>query len=137
MNANEKIYVAGFWCDSTEDHYDTGEDPDSHGSSWGHKDVGFDTGKGFDTVGQALAAVCESNCFRYRKDGWVDVGADFDEERGRFDGDFLVDDENSEASPGEIEEWNKGEKRLWNCHVVVRLEVRSVRPFGPDDEVEW
>jgi len=137
MNANEKIYVTGFCCTTTEDHWKTGEDPDSSGSSWRHDDVDFDAGQGFDTVGQALAAVCESNCFRYRKDGWIDVGADFDEERGRFDGDVLVDNENSEASPGDIEKWKKGEKRLWNCHIVVRLEVRSVRPFGPDDEVEW
>ena len=136
MNANEKIYVAGFWCDTTEDNWETGEDPGSRGSSWGHKDLGFDTSKGFDSVGQALAAVCDSNCFRYKKDNWIDFGADFDEERGRFDGDVLVDNENSEASPGEIEEWKKGEKRLWNCHVIVRLEVRSVRPLGPD-EVEW
>lgn len=136
MNANEKIYVAGFWCDTTEDRWKTGEDPDGSGSSWGHRDVGFDTGRGFDTVGQALAAVCESNCFKYIPENWIDFGADFNEERGRFDGDVLVDAENSEASPSEIEEWKKGEKRLWNCHVVARLEVRSVRPFGPEDEVD-
>lgn len=137
MNANEKIYVAEFWCDTTEDHWKTGEDPDSRGAGWGHKDVGFDAGPGFDTVGQALAAVCRSNGFDYEKENWIDFGKDCGEEYGRFDGDVLVDDENSEASPGEIEAWKKGEKRLWNCHIVVRLEIRSVRSFGPDDEVEW
>jgi len=137
MDASEKIYVAGFWCDTTEDKWKTGEDPDSRGSSWGHKDLGFDTSQGFDTVGQALAAVCESNFFDYKKESWIDFYADSGDEPGRFDGDFLVDNENSEASPGEIEAWKKGEKRLWNCHAVVRLEVRSVRPFGPDDKVEW
>lgn len=136
MNANEKIYVAGFWCDTTEDHWKTGEDPDGRGSSWGHKDLGFDTDRPFDTVGQALAAVCESNYFEYDPENWIDFGKDCGEEYGRFDGDVLVDNENSEASPGEIEEWKKGEKRLWNCHIVVRLEVRSVRPFGPADEVD-
>ena len=136
MNANEKIYVAGFWCDTTEDHWETGEDPDGRGSSWGHKDLSFDTDRPFNTVGQALAAVCESNYFKYVPENWIDFGKDCGDEYGRFDGDILVDGGNSEASSDEIKSWKKGETRLWNCHVVVRLEVRSVRPFGPADEVE-
>ena len=36
MNANEKIYVAGFWCESTEDNYETGEDPNRRGAAWGN-----------------------------------------------------------------------------------------------------
>lgn len=135
MNANEKIYVAGFWCDSTEDNWKTGQDL-YVSSSWGHRDVGFDTSQGFDTVGQALAAVCKSNSFKYDRRCWIDFGKDFGEERGRFDGDVLVDVDNAEAAPWEIEKWKKGETRLWDCHVVVRLEVRSVRPFGPDEEVD-
>ena len=67
---------------------------------------------------------------------WIDFGKDYGEEYGRFDGDVLVNDENSEASSDEIEKWKKDEKRLWNCHILVRLEIRSVRPFGPDDEVK-
>ena len=135
MNANEKIYVAGFWCETTEDNYETGEDPGKHGASWGNWGINFDTGRPFDTVGQALAAVCESNCFKYVPKSWIDFGKEYGDEYGRFDGDVLVDDENTEATPDEIEEWKKGEKRLWNCHIVVRLEIRSIRPFGPDDEV--
>ena len=136
MNANEKIYVAGFWCESTETSWETGEDPTRRGAAWGNKDIGFDKDRPFDTVGQALAAVCESNSFKYVPKSWIDFGKDYGEEYGRFDGDVLVDDENVEASPDEIEKWKEGEKRLWNCHILVRLEIRSVRPFGPDDEVE-
>lgn len=136
MNANEKIYVAGFWCETTEDHWRTGEDPGKRGAAWGHRGIGFKTDKPFDTVGQALAAVCESNCFKYVPKRWTDFGKDCGDEYGRFDCDVLVNDENSEASSDEIKKWKKGEKRLWNCHLVVRLEIRSVRPFGPDDEVE-
>jgi len=136
MNANEKIHVAGFWCDSTEDHWKTGLGPDNSGSSWGYKDVGFDTDQGFDTVGQALAAVCRSNSFKYVPENWTDFGKDCGEEYGRFDGDVLVDVDNAEAAPWEVEKWKKGEMRLWDCHVVVRLEIRSVRPFGQDDEVD-
>ena len=58
MNANEKIYVAGFWCESTETRWETGEDPSRRGAAWGNKDIGFDKDRPFDTVGQALAAVC-------------------------------------------------------------------------------
>ena len=136
MNANEKIYVAGFWCESTEDNYETGEDPSRRGAAWGNKDIGFDKDRPFDTVGQALAAVCESNGFEYAPKSWIDFGKEYGEEHGRFDGDVLVDDDNTEATPDEIEEWKKSEKRLWNCHILVRLEIRSVRPFGHDDEVE-
>lgn len=136
MNANEKIYVAGFWCESVENHWETGEDLNKHGAAWGHKGIDFDTDKPFDTVGQALAAVCKSNGFKYVPKNWIDIGKDCGEEYGRFDGDVLVNDENSEASSDEIEKWKKGEKRLWNCHILVRLEIRSIRPFGPDDEVK-
>lgn len=80
--------------------------------------------------------MCENNYFKYVSKNWIDFGKAYEEEYGRFDGDVLVNEENSEASPDEIEEWKKGEKRLLNCHILVRLEIRSVRPFGPDDEVE-
>ena len=136
MNANEKIYVAGFWCESIENRWETGEDLTKRGAAWGNKDIGFDTDKPFDTVGQALAAVCKSNCFKYAPKCWTDFGKAYDDEYGRFGGDVRVNEENSEASSDEIEKWKKGEKRLWNCHIVVRLEIRSIRPFGPDDEVE-
>lgn len=136
MNANEKIYVAGFWCETTEDHWETGENPNRRGAAWGNKSIDFDKDRPFDTVGQALAAVCKSNCFKYVPKNWIDFGKDCGEEYGRFDGDVLVNIANIEASSDEIEKWKKGEKRLWNCHILVRLEIHSVRPFGPDDKVE-
>ena len=136
MNANEKIYVAGFWCETTEDHWETGEDLNKHGAAWGHSGIDFKTDKPFDTVGQALAAVCESNGFKYVPKNWIDFGKDYGEEYGRFDGDVLVNIANVEASSDEIEKWKKGKKRLWNCHILVRLEIHSVRPFGPNDEVK-
>ena len=49
----------------------------------------------------------------------------------------MVDNDNSQASKGEIEAWQKGEKKLWNCHIHVYLEIRAVREFTEEDALTF
>ena len=74
-------------------------------------------------TGMALCA--ETAAFAFGKD----LGEDF----GRFDGDVLVDENNAQASKSEIEAWKSKERKLWNCHLRVYLEVRAVREFTLED----
>lgn len=137
MNANEKIYVRCFDCSTTEDVWEQGEVGGTC-SYWTNKDLGFaNPPQGFGSVEDALKAVCKSNCFDYKKENWISFGKDYGEEYGRFDGDFLVDAENSEASESEKEEWKAGKKRLWACHACVQLEVRAVRQMTEAEANEF
>lgn len=133
--AIEKIYVKHFECDTEIDDYENGQQPGT-GISWGMKDMDFDQSRSFDSVGEALEAVCECMCFKYRKESWIDFGKDRGDEYGRFDGDVLVDVDNSEASKWDIEKWKAGEEKLWNCHVRVYLGIKTTRDFTESDKVE-
>lgn len=138
MKPDEKIYVKDFWCESVEDSYENGETGKS-GSAWGDRDVRFENPtEGYATVAEALAAVCKSNCFRFNVNLWTSFFEETGEDDfGRFDSDVLVDADNSEVSRSEIEKWRKGEIPLWNCHIIVHLEVRTIREMTKDDIAEW
>ena len=133
MKDNERIYVKGYDCESVEDNYENGESlsPDS---SWTSGDTGFkNDAEGYATVLDALEAVCRNENFDFVRENWTSRGTECGEEYGLFNGNVLVDDDNSQASPSEIEKWKKGEKRLWSCYLHVRLEVRTVRELAPAD----
>ena len=135
MNANEKIYVKWFDCHTEVDDYEKGQQPNS-GISWNMKGMSFDQSRSFGSVGEALEAVCECMCFKYVKENWIDFGKDFADERGRFDGDVLVDVDNNEAGKWDVEKWKAGEKKLWNCHIRVYLVIGTTRDFTESDQVE-
>lgn len=133
MNSNERIYVRYFDAQTTEDDYDKGE-VGSCCSSWDSDGMDFrNDPNGYGSVEDALKSVCEANCFKYRKECWNSYGADMGEDFGRFDGSFMVDEDNSEATEGEIEAWRRKERRLWACYLVVQLEVRAVRELTEDE----
>jgi len=133
MKSNERIYVKSYDCESTEDDYENGESL-RPSSSWTSEDTRFKNAEdGYATVEDALKAVCENEFFDFVKENWIAFGKDYGDEFGRFDGDVMVDVENSQASKSEIEEWKRGEKKLWNCHVHVYLEIRTVREFTLED----
>lgn len=133
IKEGERYFVKDYTAESTEDVWDRGE-VGRPCSFWCSKDLPVDgNSEGFASVKEALDAILKANCFSLGN-SWEDwVSAGFDDEPGRFDTDVMVDDQNSEATESEIESWKAGKKRLWNCHVVARLEVRKIVPLDESD----
>lgn len=134
IRCNERIVVAHYSAESEEDIFDKGL-TGRVGSWWCNSDCPAD-GRYF-SVESALKAVCEANCFDYDREDWECDPCD-EGEVGRFDADFLVDEQNSQVVPkcdgAKIEAWKRGEARLWNCHVSVHLEVSAEpRPLELDE----
>jgi hypothetical protein len=130
MNDNERVYVKSFSASTVEDDYEKGELPNSAGSSWTDKDLRFENPEGgFESAQAALEAVCKANYFTWNKDWWTVLD-------GRFSGSFMVDDNNTEASPSQIEAWKRREGRIWACYVDVWLEVGTRRDMTADELAE-
>ena len=136
MNANEKIFVKSFDCQSVQDDWKNGESLEID-SAWTSRDVGFDNGNGFDSIEDALKAICKSLHFDYKKENWCNYGLDFDYEIGRFDFDCTVNKDNCQDTDWELKQWKDGERTLWNCHVYAYLEVRSTRKLTLNEIKEF
>ena len=100
MNANEQIYVKSYAAYTTEDVFDRGEIGFTH-CAWTSRDNPVN-GR-FDTIEDALKAVCDANCFDYLPANCLNFGKDMPEEAGRFDISVMVDAYNCEATKSEIE----------------------------------
>lgn len=124
MKADEKIAVKHYSAEVTEDVFDRGEVGHTY-LAWSSRDVPVN-GR-FDTIEDALKAVCEANCFRFIPENCLNFGKEMGEEVGRFDISVMVDVNNSEATPSEIEAWKHGRKRLWVCELIVHLGVCAER----------
>lgn len=123
MDANERIYVKHYAAYTTEDVFDQGEVGKTC-CAWTSSDNPVD-GR-FDTIEDALKAVCKANCFDWIPANWLNWAYDFPDEAGRFDLSVMVDADNAEVTPSEIEAWKAGRKRLWACQVTVHLGVCEV-----------
>ncbi len=123
MDANERIYVKHYAAYTTEDVFDQGEVGKTC-CAWTSSNNPVD-GR-FDTIEDALKAVCKANCFDWIPANWLNWAYDFPDEAGRFDLSVMVDADNAEATPSEIEAWKAGRKRLWACQVTVHLGVCEV-----------
>ena len=130
MNANERIYVKHYTAYTTEDVFDLGEVGKTN-CAWSSRDNPVD-GR-FDTIEDALKAVCDANCFDYVPANCLNFGKDMPEEAGRFDISVMVDADNCEATKSEIEAWKQGRKRLWACQVSVYLGVCAERDLTPEE----
>lgn len=130
MNPNEQIYVKSYTAYTTEDIFDKGE-VGATLCAWSSRDNPVD--RRFDTLEDALKAVCEANCFDYVPDNCLNFGKDMQEEAGRFDISVMVDADNCEATRSEIKEWKAGRKRLWACQVSVYLGVCAERDLTPEE----
>ena len=129
-----KFIVTSYTAQSEENSYRDGIISDHPSSFWDNRDC---PAKGrFDTVADALRAVCKANCFDYDPDAWF-VDEDGDNEP-YFIGDVLVDANNAEASPAEVEAWKKGECRLWNCRLEVFIKKQEeALPLETYDYEAW
>ena len=130
MNTNEQIYVKFYTAYTTEDVFDRGEVGATH-CAWTSRENPV-SGR-FDTIEDALKAVCEANCFDYVPANCMNFGKDVPEEAGRFDISVMVDADNCEATRPEIEEWKHGRKRMWGCQVSVYLGVCAERDLTPEE----
>lgn len=130
MNANEKIYVKCYTAYTTEYVFLEGEVGKTN-FAWSSDDNPI-RGR-FDTIEDAIKAVCDANYFDYVPSNFQNVGKDWPEEAGRFDISFMVDVNNSEATKYDIEEWKAGRKRLWSCQISVYLGVRAERDLTPEE----
>ena len=129
-DSGEKYFVDSQSVDTVLDDYEQGE-LDDYGTSWGYREIPV---KGnFDTIYDALEAVCDANGYDWNPKNWISWGNDFGEDYGRFDGDILVDSINLEADKNDIESWKRGETKLWNAHFVVYIRARTVRDLTPEE----
>lgn len=130
MNPNEKIYVKSYVAYTTEDVFASGEVGLTR-CAWTSIDNPV---KGrFNTIEDALKAVCDKNFFDYIPANCHNVGRDMPEEIGRFDISVMVDVNNCEATTYDIEEWKAGRKRLWSCQISVYLGVCAERDLTPEE----
>ena len=120
MNQNEKIYVKSYIAYTTE--FDRGEVGLTRCACTSSDNP---VSGRFDTIEDALKAVCEANFFDYVPANCHNVGRDMPEEAGRFDI-FMVDAD-------DIEEWKAGRKRLWSCQISVYLGVCTQRDLMPEE----
>jgi len=121
-----KFFVESWYAESVETSWENGEDTKVV-SAWDGKDVPVNGN--FDSVEEAVEAVCKANYFDFNDEYWV---AFVDE--STLHGDVLVDEENSQAESSDIEAWKKGEKRLWNCHLTVKVMKRTApQPCTKED----
>lgn len=130
IESNEKIYVKYYAAYTTEDIFDRGEVGLTY-CAWTSRDNRIEGV--FNTIEDALKAVCEANCFDYVPANCHNVGRDIPEEAGRFDISVMVDADNCEATEYDIEEWKAGRKRLWACQVSVYLGVCAERDLTPEE----
>ena len=130
MNSNEKIYVKSYAAYTTEDVFDRGEVGLTR-CAWSSRDNRIEGV--FNTIEDALEAVCEANCFEYVPANCQNVGRDIPEEAGRFDISVMVDADNCEATEYDIEEWKAGRKRLWACQISIYLGVCAERDLTPEE----
>ena len=130
MNSNEQIYIKSYIAYTTEDIFDRGEVGLTR-CAWSSRDNRIEGV--FNTIEDALEAVCRENCFDYVPANCHNVGRDIPEEAGRFDISVMVDADNCEATEYDIEEWKAGRKRLWACQISVYLGVCAERNLTTEE----
>ena len=135
MDKNEKIFINSYCCRTEQDSFTDGLLCDGGSSGWSITDLPVKQGP-YDTADDAIRAICSANGFDYNPGAWINFGTDCSgdpEDYSRFDGDLLVTEDNSQATPDDIELWKKNKKKLWNCHIVILLEIRTVRGFTKEE----
>lgn len=130
MNANEFFVVDTYEAMTRENDYEQGEAFETS-SYWNSHDLPV-SGR-FTSVEDALRAVCKRNFFDYRRDGWTSWAKEYGEEPNRFDFQTMVDANNCEATPTEIEAWKRGEKKLFALTLTLWLAIRTERDLTQDE----
>jgi hypothetical protein len=132
LKDNESFYIKSFYCETVEDDYEKGEIGDIC-SYWSGDDFSA-CSKEYKTIKDALKQIMSDLCYDEDTE-WSDVFAETgdENERGRFDCDALVDADNSKPYQSQIDAWKEGREKLYNCHIVARIGVRSERELADDE----
>lgn len=135
LKDNEYFYIKSYTCETIEDDYEKGE-VGEFCSCWDGKNFPSRDMK-FKTVDEALKQVLREQYYNEIRE-WLNFfdESEYEHDRGRFDCDVIVDENNSEAYDGEIAAWKKGELKLYNCHIIVRIGIRSERELSDEDYKE-
>lgn len=136
LKENEYFYVKSYYCETVEDDYEKGEVGENC-SYWDGKDFPSRDMK-FKSIKDALEQILREQCYD-ESNKWLDFFADSGDEsdRGYFDCDVTVNENNSEAYDGEIAAWKKGELKLYNCHIVAHIGIRSERELSDEELQEY
>ena len=137
LKDGEYIYVKSYYCESTEDDYEKGIVGGV--CSYWNGDGRESRDMKFKSIEEALKQVLRENCFEWNgMEFWLDrfneIGGE--NERGCFEYHTLVDEDNSEATDSQKDDWKKGKRKLWACDVVVTLGIRSERDFTDEEHNE-
>ena len=135
LGNDEFVFVKSYYCETYRNDIEKGEG-DAMYNAWSHVSVPVDDD--FDSVDDALKGVLDANLYDWKgREPWTDMfdksGKASSWERGRYCYTTMVDATNSEATPEQIKRWKNGEIDLFNCHVDVRLGVRSRRELADDE----
>lgn len=132
LKENEYFYVQSYSCETVEDDCEKGEIGENC-AYWDGKDFPSRDMK-FKSIKDALEQILREQCYD-ESNKWRDLFTESGNEgdRGRFDCDVCVNENNSEAYDGEIAAWKKGKLKLYNCHIVAYIGVRSERELSAED----
>ncbi len=126
----KKVYrIASLSTDVHEDDYKEGEL--EHVNSWSGQDVlGSSMFKEFESIASILKLLNDKYLYIYKDVDNIKNWAIFDDpdltEEIRFDCDTMVDVNNSVADDSDLEEWKKGEKKLYNAHSVLYVKAEYI-----------
>ena len=134
LKDNEYFYIQSYYCETVEDDFEKGEVGENctywNGEKFPSSDMKFKS------VKEALTQILKEQCFDEEKTEWSDfftMSGNDECERGRFDCDVTVDVENLEATEKQIEQWKKGELKLYNCHIVACIGVQYERDISDEE----
>lgn len=111
--------------------YDYKEGELEHVNSWTGKDVlGTAMFNDFESIGAILKLLNDKYLYIWKDADNIKNWAIFEDpdltEEIRFDCDTMVDVDNNVADESDLEEWKKGEKKLYNAHSVLYVKAEYV-----------
>lgn len=132
-----KYYIKSFFADSYEDSYENGEETRSD-SCWDASDLHLTSKPVFDSVEEIQKYILEENCFDVEKNMkyWdrADCNTDDDPYLAEYWNAVMVDEDNYEADEEAIEDWKKGERQLWACHLHLTVGKVDITDLEMDPE---
>lgn len=132
-----KYYIKSFVADSYEDSYENGEETQSS-SCWDANDLHLTSKPVFDSVEEIQRYILKENYFDVEKNMkyWdrADCNTDDDPYLAEYWNAVMVDEDNYEADEDAIEEWKKGERQLWACHLHLTVGKVDITDLEMDPE---
>lgn len=126
----KKVYrIASLSTDVHEDDYKEGEL--EHVNSWSGQDIlGSSMFKEFESIASILKLLNDKYLYIYKDADNIKNWAIFEDpdlkDEIRFDCDTMVDVNNSVADDSDLEEWKKGEKKLYNAHSILYVKAEYI-----------